>query len=57
MSGERVWDITYNGTATAADIRQLAGKVTRTPYTLMSPVTRQAGTVMLSVHRRRHRAG
>ncbi|GAP51812.1 DUF3105 domain-containing protein [Streptomyces azureus] len=42
-----VW-ITYNDTATATDIEQLAGKVTRTPCTLMSPVTRQSGTIMLS---------
>ncbi len=42
-----VW-ITYNGTATATDIRKLAGEVSRTPYTLMSPVTRQAGTITLS---------
>lgn len=42
-----VW-ITYNGTATATDVKRLAGKVTRTPYTLMSPVTRQSGTITLS---------
>ncbi|WDV53234.1 DUF3105 domain-containing protein [Streptomyces coeruleorubidus] len=42
-----VW-ITYNGTATATDLKRLAGKVARTPYTLMSPVTRQSGTIMLS---------
>lgn len=36
-----VW-ITYNGTATAGDIRQLVGKVTRTPYTLKSTGGRTA---------------
>ncbi|WP_240436754.1 MFS transporter [Streptomyces sporangiiformans] len=32
----------------ATDIKKLAGKVVRTPYTLMSPITRQSETIMLS---------
>ncbi|MBK3567083.1 DUF3105 domain-containing protein [Streptomyces sp. MBT62] len=42
-----VW-VTYNTKATAADIKTLAAKVTKTPYTLMSPDTTQSGTVMLT---------
>ncbi|GAB2967978.1 DUF3105 domain-containing protein [Streptomyces pseudoechinosporeus] len=42
-----VW-VTYNGTATAADIERLADTVARTPYTLMSPVTGQSGPITLS---------
>ncbi|MFM9626252.1 MULTISPECIES: DUF3105 domain-containing protein [Streptomyces] len=42
-----VW-ITYGTTATPADIEALTARVARTPYTLMSPVPRQSGTVTLS---------
>ncbi|MFF3875205.1 DUF3105 domain-containing protein [Streptomyces sp. NPDC001978] len=42
-----VW-VTYNGKATKADIKTLADKVSKTPYTLMSPVNDEAGTIMLS---------
>jgi hypothetical protein len=42
-----VW-VTYNDKAPAADIKTLAGKVSKTPYTLMSPDKTEAGTVMLS---------
>lgn len=42
-----VW-ATYNDTATATDIKKLADTVTRTPYTMMSPVNGQSGTIMLS---------
>ncbi|NGO10739.1 DUF3105 domain-containing protein [Streptomyces sp. HC44] len=42
-----VW-ITYNGLAGATDVKQLAERVARTPYTLMSPVAQQSGTIMLS---------
>lgn len=42
-----VW-VTYNDQATAADIKALADKVTKTPYTLMSPDKTQSGTIMLS---------
>jgi hypothetical protein len=42
-----VW-VTYNDKATAADIKALAGKVSKTPYTLMSPDKTESGTIMLS---------
>ncbi|MCX4481606.1 DUF3105 domain-containing protein [Streptomyces cellulosae] len=42
-----VW-ITYNDKATDADIKTLSDKVSKTPYTLMSPAEDQSGTVMLS---------
>ncbi|MFD7477490.1 DUF3105 domain-containing protein [Streptomyces sp. NPDC059837] len=42
-----VW-ITYNDKATDADTKTLADKVTKTPYTLMSPDKTQSGTIMLS---------
>jgi hypothetical protein len=42
-----VW-ITYNNKADDADIKALAEKVTKTPYTLMSPVNDQHGTITLS---------
>ena len=37
-----VW-VTYNGKAADADVKALAEKVAKTPYTLMSPVEDQAG--------------
>ncbi|MGW0572440.1 DUF3105 domain-containing protein [Streptomyces tauricus] len=42
-----VW-ITYNDKAADADVKTLADKVAKTPYTLMSPVKDQAGALMLS---------
>ncbi|MEU3776568.1 DUF3105 domain-containing protein [Streptomyces sp. NPDC032472] len=42
-----VW-VTYNEKAPQADIDQLADRVAKTPYTLMSPVKEQSGTIMLS---------
>ncbi|WAU83503.1 DUF3105 domain-containing protein [Streptomyces sp. Qhu-G9] len=42
-----VW-ITYNDKAADADVKTLADKVAKTPYTLMSPVKEQAGALMLS---------
>ncbi|MEH0552189.1 DUF3105 domain-containing protein [Streptomyces sp. B21-101] len=42
-----VW-VTYNEQAADADVKTLAGRVDRTPYTLMSPVKSQAGTITLS---------
>ncbi|WP_413760169.1 DUF3105 domain-containing protein [Streptomyces sp. MMBL 11-3] len=42
-----VW-ITYNDDAADADVKTLADKVDKTPYTLMSPVKDQAGALMLS---------
>lgn len=42
-----VW-VTYNDKATAADIKTLAGKVSKTPYTLMSPDKTESGTIMLT---------
>lgn len=42
-----VW-VTYGTKAAAADIEALAGKVARTPYTLMSPVADQSGAITLS---------
>ena len=42
-----VW-ITYNDKASSAVTEQLAKQVAKTPYTLMSPVKEQAGTIMLS---------
>ncbi|MFZ3497273.1 DUF3105 domain-containing protein [Streptomyces sp. 5.8] len=42
-----VW-VTYNEKAAPADVEKLAGKVAKTPYTLMSPVKEQSGAIMLS---------
>ncbi|MEV7205330.1 MULTISPECIES: DUF3105 domain-containing protein [unclassified Streptomyces] len=42
-----VW-ITYNGKAADADIKTLGDRVSKTPYTLMSPAKNQSGTLMLS---------
>ncbi len=42
-----VW-VTYNDKAADADIKTLGDKVSKTPYTLMSPVDEQSGTIMLS---------
>ncbi|WP_031106809.1 DUF3105 domain-containing protein [Streptomyces sp. NRRL S-146] len=42
-----VW-ITYNDKAAEADIKSLSDKVSKTPYTLMSPATDQPGPIMLS---------
>ncbi|MFD5700899.1 DUF3105 domain-containing protein [Streptomyces lasiicapitis] len=42
-----VW-ITYNDKAAAGDIKRLSGKVSGTPYTLMSPVKEQKGAITLT---------
>ncbi|MER5878897.1 DUF3105 domain-containing protein [Streptomyces sp. NPDC060235] len=42
-----VW-VTYNGKASASDVKALAEKVKKTPYTLMSPVDDQKDPIMLS---------
>ncbi|QFQ96758.1 DUF3105 domain-containing protein [Streptomyces phaeolivaceus] len=42
-----VW-VTYNGKASEADVKALAEKVKKTPYTLMSPVDDQKDPIMLS---------
>ncbi|WP_282691927.1 DUF3105 domain-containing protein [Streptomyces sp. CC208A] len=42
-----VW-VTYNKNAADEDVKKLKDKVSRTPYTLMSPVDDQAGAIMLS---------
>jgi hypothetical protein len=42
-----VW-ITYNDKASDADVKALAAKVKKTPYTLMSPVADQEDPIMLS---------
>ncbi|GCB49668.1 DUF3105 domain-containing protein [Streptomyces sp. NL15-2K] len=42
-----VW-VTYNDKVTDADVKKLSDKVSKTPYTLMSPVDDQPGTIMLS---------
>ncbi|KPI20308.1 Protein of unknown function DUF3105 [Actinobacteria bacterium OV450] len=42
-----VW-VTYNEKASKGDVDTLAGTVSKTPYTLMSPDKEQAGTIMLS---------
>ena len=42
-----VW-VTYSKKATEADVKKLAEKVGKTPYSLMSPVDDQAGAIMLS---------
>ncbi|MGK9464980.1 DUF3105 domain-containing protein (plasmid) [Streptomyces sp. G6] len=42
-----VW-LTYNDKAADADIKTLSDKVSKTPYTLMSPAKDQSGTIMLS---------
>lgn len=47
MEHGAVW-VTYNEKADPADIEKLAATVGKTPYTLMSPVKEQAGTIMLS---------
>ncbi|MFD3932011.1 DUF3105 domain-containing protein [Streptomyces sp. NPDC058614] len=42
-----VW-VTYNSKASDADVKALAEKVKKTPYTLMSPVEDQKDPIMLS---------
>ena len=42
-----VW-VTYNSKASQADVKALAEKVKKTPYTLMSPVEDQKDPIMLS---------
>ncbi|MFJ7964420.1 DUF3105 domain-containing protein [Streptomyces sp. NPDC096324] len=42
-----VW-VTYNSKASEADVKALAAKVGKTPYTLMSPVDDQKDPIMLS---------
>ncbi|MGY0023529.1 DUF3105 domain-containing protein [Streptomyces sp. cg35] len=42
-----VW-VTYNDKAADADVKALAAKVKRTPYSLMSPVQNQKDPIMLS---------
>ncbi|MEU9038182.1 DUF3105 domain-containing protein [Streptomyces sp. NPDC048352] len=42
-----VW-VTYSDKAAAGELDKLREKVTKTPYTLMSPVKEQAGAIMLS---------
>ncbi|MFD5097956.1 DUF3105 domain-containing protein [Streptomyces albidochromogenes] len=42
-----VW-VTYNDKASDGDVKKLAEKVGKTPYSLMSPVKDQAGALMLS---------
>ncbi|MFG2029468.1 DUF3105 domain-containing protein [Streptomyces sp. NPDC048825] len=42
-----VW-VTYNGKASDADVKALADKVEKTPYSLMSPVEDQKDPIMLS---------
>ncbi len=42
-----VW-VTYNEKAVRADLDKLAETVSKTPYTLMSPVKEQSGTITLS---------
>ncbi|GHG16379.1 DUF3105 domain-containing protein [Streptomyces filamentosus] len=42
-----VW-VTYTKKAAAADLDKLKDKVSKTPYTLMSPVDDQTGAIMLS---------
>ncbi|WP_327432920.1 DUF3105 domain-containing protein [Streptomyces sp. NBC_01236] len=42
-----VW-VTYNDKATGADVKALAAKVTKTPYTLMSPYKTQSSPITLT---------
>ncbi|MGP9021124.1 DUF3105 domain-containing protein [Streptomyces sp. BR1] len=42
-----VW-VTYNDKAPAGDVQKLSDKVSKTPYSLMSPFQDQAGAIMLS---------
>ncbi|MFD4261334.1 DUF3105 domain-containing protein [Streptomyces sp. NPDC058534] len=42
-----VW-ITYSDKAADAEVQALGDKVSKTPYTLMSPAENQSGTIMLS---------
>ncbi|MEU4271289.1 DUF3105 domain-containing protein [Streptomyces sp. NPDC026092] len=42
-----VW-VTYSKKAPEAEVKKLAEKVGKTPYTLMSPIDDQAGAIMLS---------
>ncbi|WP_031078371.1 DUF3105 domain-containing protein [Streptomyces sp. NRRL WC-3742] len=42
-----VW-VTYNGKATPDDIKLLSDKVTKTPYSLMSPYPDEQGTITLN---------
>lgn len=47
MEHGAVW-VTYNDKATAADVKTLSDKVSKTPYTLLSPDKTQSGTITLS---------
>ncbi|MET9462541.1 DUF3105 domain-containing protein [Streptomyces canus] len=47
MEHGAVW-VTYNDKATDADIKTLGDKVSKTPYTLMSPDQEQSGRITLS---------
>ncbi|GAA3805402.1 DUF3105 domain-containing protein [Streptomyces phyllanthi] len=47
MEHGAVW-VTYNDKASDADVKALAEKVKKTPYTLMSPVEDQKDPIMLS---------
>jgi hypothetical protein len=42
-----VW-VTYNDQAADADVRALADRVSKTPYTLMSPYSEQSSPIMLT---------
>jgi hypothetical protein len=42
-----VW-VTYNDKATDADVKALAAKVRKTPYTLMSPLKKQSSPITLT---------
>ncbi|MFD9903008.1 DUF3105 domain-containing protein [Streptomyces sp. NPDC059063] len=42
-----VW-VTYNGKAAEADVKRLGERVAKTPYSLLSPVDDQSGTITLS---------
>ncbi|WP_168712414.1 DUF3105 domain-containing protein [Streptomyces sp. A1277] len=42
-----VW-VTYTDDAPASDVDKLAGRVSKTPYSLMSPYKDQAGAIMLT---------
>ena len=47
MEHGAVW-VTYNDKAAQADVKTLAAKVTKTPYTLMSPYKNQSSPITLS---------
>ncbi|MFB7496735.1 DUF3105 domain-containing protein [Streptomyces sp. NPDC056161] len=51
-----VW-VTYNDKAAQADIETLAGKVAKTPYTLMSPDKTESGTITLTAWGHQLRVG